>query len=103
MTPGLPESICNPLTIVFEICAVAAATKGIARALDPDYLVDVAQLWAECVAAKEALLADTDAGIAVMLAGTHTTSGSCGAFEDMIRPAVTRDGGRPKRGRFQQG
>lgn len=57
---------------------------------DPATVAAVARLRAECVAAKETLSADTEAAIAVMLPGTHTTVRLVrGEFEDMIRPAIT--------------
>jgi len=65
---------------------------------DPAAVAAVARLRAECVAAKETLSADTEAAIAVMLPGTHTTVRLVrGEFEEMIRPAITETVGALRR------
>ncbi|QJY46339.1 Hsp70 family protein [Pseudonocardia broussonetiae] len=56
---------------------------------DPSVQAAVAGLRRECTAAKEALSADTEVLVPVMLPGTHTQVRLGRAeFEDMIRPAV---------------
>lgn len=58
-------------------------------ATDPDVLAAVAVLRRECTAAKEALSADVDAVVTVMLPGTHTRVRIGRAdFEDRIRRDV---------------
>jgi molecular chaperone DnaK len=56
---------------------------------DPSVQAAVAGLRRECTAAKEALSADTEVLVPVMLPGTHTQVRLGRAeFEDMIRPAI---------------
>ncbi|MGH4019234.1 MAG: Hsp70 family protein, partial [Pseudonocardiaceae bacterium] len=75
---------------VFEHVRVALgqAMEGLDPA-DPAVLAAVAGLRRECTAAKEALSADTEVTIPVMLPGAHTQVRLVRAeFEDMVRPAV---------------
>ncbi|WP_281689437.1 Hsp70 family protein [Pseudonocardia thermophila] len=56
---------------------------------DPDVLAAVAALRRECTSAKEALSADVDSAVQVMLPGVHTRVRIARAdFEDRIRPQV---------------
>jgi actin-like ATPase involved in cell morphogenesis len=58
-------------------------------ATDPSVQAAVAGLRRECTAAKEALSADTEVMVPVMLPGTHTQVRlGRTEFEDMIRPAI---------------
>src|SRR5262249_8994186 len=61
---------------------------------DPDALAAVARLRRGCIAAKEALSADTDVLIPVLLPGgdTQVRLGRAG-FGELIRPAVAEAGG----------
>lgn len=75
---------------LFNHVCVAADTHAVAfDASDLTSLTSVAQLRKECVAAKEALSADTDAVITTDIGGSRAVVRVVRAeFEDMIRPLI---------------
>ncbi|HEY2193333.1 MAG TPA: Hsp70 family protein, partial [Actinomycetospora sp.] len=76
------------------IALVDEATGGLLADLDPDdesSATALTRLRQDAVAAKEALSADDEAEVSVLLPGRHTdVTVSRGAFEERIRPAVAR-------------
>jgi actin-like ATPase involved in cell morphogenesis len=76
------------------IALVDEATGGLLADLDPDDDTSAAalvRLRQDCVAAKEALSTDDEAIVPVLLPGRHAdVTVARAAFEERIRPAVTR-------------
>jgi molecular chaperone DnaK len=92
---GSPEGIERLGGIDFDeavFAHVSAAVGGALQELDPNdpvAVAAVARLRAECVDAKEALSADTEVSIPVMLPNLNTSVRLTRAeFEAMIRPAL---------------
>jgi hypothetical protein len=93
---GLPEGVERLGGIDFDAAVLRHVVKAVGEAYDaldgndPPVLAAVSRLRQECTAAKEALTADTDATIPVLLPGLHTEVRlTRGEFEDMIRPSLT--------------
>ena len=94
---GEPEGIERLGGIDFDEAVfqhVVASLGDAVERLDPDdpaAAAAVARLRRECVAAKEALAADTDASVPVVLPSVHTeVRVTRSEFEDMIRPSLTQ-------------
>jgi actin-like ATPase involved in cell morphogenesis len=94
---GRPEGIdglggVNFDEAIFEhVCAAAGVPLEQLDPNDPNLVADVARLRRECTEAKEALSVDTDATIAVSLAGVRQRVRLTRAeFEEMIRPDLDR-------------
>jgi actin-like ATPase involved in cell morphogenesis len=94
-TLGQPEGIEHLGGIDFDAAVFAHVQRSLHGALeslnedDQAAMAAVGRLRADCVAAKEALSADTDATIPVMLPGIQTEVRLTRAeFEGMIRPAL---------------
>jgi actin-like ATPase involved in cell morphogenesis len=94
-TLGRPEGIEHLGGIDFDAAVFAHVQRSLHGALeslnedDQAAMAAVGRLRADCVAAKEALSADTDATIPVLLPGIQTEVRLTRAeFEDMIRPAL---------------
>jgi actin-like ATPase involved in cell morphogenesis len=94
-TLGRPEGIEHLGGIDFDAAVFAHVQRSLHGALesldenDEAAMAAVGRLRQECAAAKEALSADTDATINVMLPGIQTDVRlTRGEFEDMIRPAI---------------
>jgi molecular chaperone DnaK len=94
-TLGRPEGIEHLGGIDFDAAVFAHVQRSLHGALeslsedDQAAMAAVGRLRADCVAAKEALSADTDATIPVLLPGIQTEVRLTRAeFEAMIRPAL---------------
>ena len=94
---GEPEGIERLGGIDFDEAVfqhVVASLGDAVERLDPDdpaAAAAVARLRRECVAAKEALAADTDASVPVVLPSVHTeVRVTRSEFEDMIRPSLAQ-------------
>jgi actin-like ATPase involved in cell morphogenesis len=92
---GRPEGIERLGGVDFDEAVFAHVRQAVGPALDgldpedPDVLAAVARLRRECVEAKEALSADTEVTIPVLLPSVRTQVRLVRAeFEAMIRPAV---------------
>ena len=92
---GAPEGVEHLGGIDFDEAVfhhVLTALDGTAQSLDsedPATVVALARLRRDCVEAKEALSADTEAVIPVVLPGINTSIRlTRGEFEDMLRPSI---------------
>jgi actin-like ATPase involved in cell morphogenesis len=92
---GQPEGVERLGGVDFDAAVLRHVTKSLGESYDdldpndPPVLAAVARLRQECVAAKEALTADTDVSIPVLLPSVQSEVRlTRGEFEAMIRPAL---------------